>query len=69
MKISVETEVDLRTLPMAEWPRQAIKLAHQVLCNPRVAREINYQLFKQDYLVSRMELHQEFINNIDKLFE
>ena len=51
---TVETTVDLASLPFREWPTEAQKLAVGLLSNPFYKQQFDSELFKLDWLASRV---------------
>lgn len=57
--IEVEVEVDLLSLPLADWPQTARQAALAVLTNPRAVQACKAELpeLRKSWLVTRVERH------------
>lgn len=51
---TVEKTVDLASLPFKEWPTEAQKLAVGILSNPFYKQQFDSELFKLEWLASRV---------------
>jgi len=68
MALKIETKVvqtiELRDIPYRDWPEEAKQMTRDILSMPIHRKRFDAELFKQDWLVSRIEGMQAFADEL-----
>ena len=56
---AIESAIDLRAIPFAEWPEECKECARAILESPKLRQEFMQELLKLEWLVVKVEKRME----------